>query len=334
MKKLDNRADKLFDAVVLEVLHRGPDRLSTADLARLAASLTEIKHFDVMTDVLMDGIALICQKRIGQIRFEEMGRPPRLACVAINGSLVDFLWAFAHHMHFHHDAKLLTSLSTELVAELESTREFSGEVCAKLSVVATSDLGQENICKIMEAVSRQLPSVVESLSKQEVLAVATCCRKARFICSRLMGSLSRRFEELQEQLSLSDLARVLNNFATSNYNPGDKLLDLAIHRMHETSGLSPTETSRLIWSLAFFNKLTVENSRPLFDHLKNFSRSNFNALDTQKLLLTEKLILLLAGDPEEEAALIPEPLRSELTTMWRDRIDFTRSVSPFQQVRN
>ena len=94
--------------------------------------------------------------------------------------------------------------------------------------------------------------------------------------------------------------------------------------------------SRLIWSLAYFDKLTVENSRPLFDHLQNFSRSNFNALDTQKLLLSEKLVLLSdssdSQDSENDDRLIPEPLHSELTAIWRERIYFTRSVSPFQQV--
>ena len=95
--------------------------------------------------------------------------------------------------------------------------------------------------------------------------------------------------------------------------------------------------SRLIWSLAYFNKLTVENSRPLFDHLQNFSRSNFNALDTQKLLLSEKLVLLSDSSDSQDSEndddrLIPEPLHSELTAMWRERIYFTRSVSPFQQV--
>lgn len=94
--------------------------------------------------------------------------------------------------------------------------------------------------------------------------------------------------------------------------------------------------SRLIWSLAYFNKLTLDNCGPFFEHLHNFSRSNFNALDTQKILLSEKLILLSNkdADRENEEGLIPEPLRSELRTMWRERMYFTRSVSPFQQVNS
>lgn len=66
-----------------------------------------------------------------------------------------------------------------------------------------------------------------------------------------------------------------------------------------------------------------------------FSRSKFNALDIQKLLLSEKLLLTF-DNPSPEAEnpdqyLIPEPLRSELAEIWKERIYFTRSISPFQQ---
>ena len=68
-------AGKLLDAIVLEVLHRGPDVFSTSELSQLAAALTETKHCDVMTDVLMDSIAVTCQKRMQTLRFEELGKP-------------------------------------------------------------------------------------------------------------------------------------------------------------------------------------------------------------------------------------------------------------------
>ena len=72
---LEHPAGKLFDAIVLEVLHRGPDMFLTSELSQLAAALTETKHCDVMTDVLMDSIAVTCQKRMKTLRFEELGKP-------------------------------------------------------------------------------------------------------------------------------------------------------------------------------------------------------------------------------------------------------------------
>jgi len=319
MTRLKQPADKLFDAIVVEVLHRGPEHFELKELAQLAGSLTEIKHFDVMTDVLMDSIAVACRKRMKELTFEE---------------LVDLLWAYSHHMHFHHDAKLLESLANGLVSQLGSVKEMSGTMCLKLcEVVSSSDLGAETSCRVLEAVSARALTEIGSLNKQELLTVITGCRKSRFVCDQLLGALREAFENRSKELSFSDLCRVLNNFTSLNYHPGDELLDLALKQIHCPDDLSPTEVSRLIWSLAYFDKLTPDNCRSLFEHLQNFSRSNFNALDTQKILLSEKLIMLLnkTSDSENDEGLIPEPLRSELITTWRERIYFTRSISPFQQ---
>lgn len=243
LTRLNHRADKLFDAIVVEVLHRGTENFELSGLAQLAAALTEIKHFDVMTDILMDAIAVTCKKSMDKLTFEELGTCRLCAlCNYTSSVLVDLLWAYAHHMHFHHDAKLVECLANGLVDRLDSAKPLTSTTCVKLcEVVSASDLGPENSCRVLNAVASQAAQTMADLSKDELLTVATGCRKARFVCDQLLGSLRDAFERHHEELSLSDLCCILNEFTSLDFYPGSTLQDMALQKISHTDNLSPTE---------------------------------------------------------------------------------------------
>ena len=145
-------------------------------------------------------------------------------------------------MHFHHDAKLLQSLASGLVEKLDAVKRPSTDVCVKLcDIVSASDFGCENACRILTMVSCHSQSFLPELHPFELLTVSTGCRKARFGCERLLTSLRDAFEMQSTNLTLSELCRVLNNFATLNFHPGDMLLDLPLMKTHAVDSLSPTE---------------------------------------------------------------------------------------------
>ena len=84
---------------------------------------------------------------------------------------------------------------------------------------------------------------MDTLNQQELLRVATACRKARFVCPRLLEAVRDRFESHSSELTLSELCQILNNFTSLNFNPGDELLELALRQTENTDDLSPTEVT-------------------------------------------------------------------------------------------
>lgn len=233
-------AEKLFDAIVLEVLDRGAEAFSPTELAQLSSCLTRVQHFDVMTDVLMDSIALSSQKRKSLFRFEELGTS--FSLMAKSAFVVDLLWAYAHHMHFHHDSKVLECLASGLVQKIQAVNHVQPEICVKLSeVVGTSDFEPAYACQILDAVSIHLPPRIHSLSNQDLRTMLTGCRKARYVNDRLMEAIKDGIGSHAEDLTLSELSRILNNFASLDSNPGSILLHRALHKAINPDELSPTE---------------------------------------------------------------------------------------------
>eukprot|EP00210_Caulerpa_lentillifera_P006207 g5931.t1 len=323
LTRLDARDEKLFDAIVVEVLQKGADQFSPSEISTLAASLTKSGHFDVMTDVLLDSLAISCKNRIQKMSYEE---------------LVDLLWAYSHHLHFHHDDKLLSSLTNGLVQKLTGAKTMDRVICVKLAkIITAADLGNEVCSVILQSVSQHALEVFGTLQKQELLSVLQSCKKAKFYCDGLLGGLIDNLLIKQQDLTSSDCSSILNNCAALDFHPGNELLEIALHlTTTQYHKMNSTQVCNTIWSLVYFHKLTRDNGRELFDHLGTFSRSKFNALDIQKLILSEKLLLCNSMSPSQETEdpeeqLIPDPLRSELFEMWKERIYFTRSISPFQQ---
>lgn len=234
------RDEKLFDAIVVEVLQKGADQFSTSEIASLAASLTKSGHFDVMTDVLLDSLAISCKNRIQKMKFEE---------------LVDLLWAYSHHLHFHHDDKLLSSLATGLLQKLPEEEDVDQEICVKLAqVINAADLGNEASSIILQSVSQRSAEVFGTLQKQDLLCVLESCKKAKFRCDHLLGVL-RDYLMIQEQdLTTIDYCCILNSCAALDFNPGDELLEIALD--FSTNQYQMMNSTQV---MLYFNRITEES---------------------------------------------------------------------------
>lgn len=308
-----------LDDIVQECIARQPKSFTPSQLAMILHSLSELGHDEIMSEIFVDVSAQCAVRRIDTFSA---------------GEVADLIWSYTRLFRYHNDVKMLDTLTRSLIGKVHQLQGSPDQLVNLVEAVTDSDLGAcpEQTKSILSSVEDMTCADIANMSPSNIARMLLAFSKARHYSGRLFAGGLKVLADPNSCLESQEIIRVLHSCGAMVHAPEGDSLDAWISRLFANEKqITPSQVSRIVWSLAILDSLEPETFKRLCERLVDGLGPAVQVPDIKRLVLTEMLLDIKCQSKGVPSPKIPEPMRDYMVPAWRERVYLSHSISSFQQ---